>query len=134
MKQLINNTMRANEFITERTTGKMSKRQQQPSRGLHTFSDAEHANSDYTFNRVGLAAAMCDGKNKPDMDYVSWIGKNKLTAPYTKIEADILKQAYKMAGANHKDINNGDMNSKELDSTYTASPVPNWKDREKNHD
>ena len=118
--------MRANEFITERTTGKMSKRQQNPTRGLHTFSDAEHANSDYTFNRVGLAAAMCDGKNKPDMDYVSWIGKKKLTAPYTKIEADILKQAYKMAGADHKDINNGDMNSKELESTNTVSPVANW--------
>jgi len=118
--------MRATEFITERTTGKMSKRQQNPTRGLHTFSDAEHANSDYTFNRVGLAAAMCDGKNKPDMDYVSWIGKKKLTAPYTKIEADILKQAYKMAGADYKDLNHDDMNSKELDSTNTVSPVANW--------
>ena len=126
--------MRATEFITERTKGKMSKRQQNPTRGLHTFSDAEHANSDYTFNRVGLAAAMCDGKNKPDMDYVSWIGKNKLTAPYTKIEADILKQAYKMAGANHNDLNHGDMNSKELDGTHTLSPVASWKGREKNHD
>jgi hypothetical protein len=118
--------MRANEFITERTSGKMTKRQQNPSRGLHTFGDAEQTNSDYTFNRVGLAAAMCDGTNEPDMDYVSWIGKKKLTAPYTKVEADILKQAYKMAGADHKDINNGDMNSKELDSTYTVSPVANW--------
>lgn len=118
--------MKILELITERKAGKLSKRQQNPTRGLHTFSDSEHANSDYTFNRVGLAAAMCDGTNKPDIDYVSWIGKQKLTTPYTKIEADILKQAYKMAGANYKDLNHGDMNSKELSSTNTVSPVSNW--------
>ena len=118
--------MKILELITERTKGKLSKRQQNPTRGLHVFSDAERANSDYTFNRVGLAAAMCDGSNNPDMDYLSWVGKKKLTAPYTKVEADILKQAYKLAGANHKDINSGDMNSKELEGTYTTSPVSNW--------
>ena len=118
--------MKILELITERKAGKLSKRQQNPTRGLHTFSDSEHANSDYTFNRVGLAAAMCDGTNEPDIDYISWIGKKKLTAPYTKVEADILKQAYKMAGANHKDLNHGDMNSKELSSTNTVSPVSNW--------
>jgi hypothetical protein len=117
--------MRAREFITEKSQGKLTKRQQNPTRGLHTFSDAEKANSDYTFNRVGLAAAMCDGTNDPEMDYLSWIGKKKLTAPYTKIEADMLKQAYKLAGANYQDMNNGDMQSKELEDTYTNSPVPN---------
>jgi hypothetical protein len=118
--------MRALEFISERKAGRLSKRQQNSTRGLHIFSDAEKANSDYTFNRVGLAAAMCDGKNDPDIDYLSWIGKNKVTAPYTKVEADILKQAYKLAGANHKDLNHGDMNSKELEGTNTVSPVANW--------
>jgi hypothetical protein len=117
--------MRAREFITEKSQGKLTKRQQNPTRGLHTFSDAEKANSDYTFNRVGLAAAMCDGTNDPEMDYLSWIGKKKLTAPYTKIEADMLKQAYKLAGANYQDVHNGDMQSKELEDTYTNSPVPN---------
>jgi hypothetical protein len=118
--------MKILELITEKKAGKMTKRQQSSSRGLHTFSDAEQANSDYTFNRVGLAAAMCDGTNEPDLDYVSWVGKKKVTAPYTKVEADILKQAYKVAGANYKDINHGDMSSKELKSTNTVSPVANW--------
>lgn len=118
--------MKILELITERKAGKLSKRQQNSTRGLHTFSDAEKANSDYTFNRVGLAAAMCDGKNDPDIDYLSWLGKSKVTAPYTQAEADILKQAYKLAGANYTDLNHGDMNSKELDSTYTVSPVANW--------
>lgn len=118
--------MKILELITERKAGKMSKRQQNSTRGLHTFVDAEHANNDYTFNRVGLAVAMCNGKNNPDIDYLSWVGKNKLTAPYTKIEADMLKQAYKIAGATYKDLNHGDMNSKELKSTNTVSPVANW--------
>ena len=118
--------MKILELITERKKGKLSKRQQNSTRGLHTFSDAEKANSDYTFNRVGLAAAMCDGKNKPDIDYLSWLGKSKVTAPYTQAEADILKQAYKLAGANYTDLNHGDMSSKELSSTNTVSPVANW--------
>jgi|LauGreDrversion4_2_1035121.scaffolds.fasta_scaffold968876_2 hypothetical protein len=118
--------MKILELITERKAGKLSKRQQNSTRGLHVFSDAEKANSDYTFNRVGLAAAMCDGTNDPDVDYLSWIGKKKLTAPYTKVEADMLKQAYKLAGANHQDLNHGDMSSKELKSTNTVSPVSNW--------
>ena len=118
--------MKILELITERKAGKLSKRQQNSTRGLHVFSDADKANSDYTFNRVGLAAAMCDGENDPDVDYLSWLGKNKVTAPYTKAEANMLKQAYKLAGAKYKDLNHGDMNSKELDSTYTQSPVSNW--------
>ena len=118
--------MKILELITERTAGKLSKRQQTATRGLHVFSDAEKANSDYTFNRVGLAAAMCDGTNNPDVDYLSWLGKRKVTAPYTKVEADILKQAYKLAGANYTDLNHGDMNSTELSSTNTVSPVSNW--------
>ncbi len=118
--------MKILELITERKKGKLSKRQQNSTRGLHLFSDAEKANSDYTFNRVGLAAAMCDGTNNPDVDYLSWLGKRKVTAPYTKVEADILKQAYKIAGANYTDLNHGDMNSTELSSTNTVSPVSNW--------
>ena len=38
----------------------------------------------------------------------------------------MLKQAYKLAGADHNDLNHGDINSKELDSTHTVSPVANW--------
>ena len=36
----------------------------------------------------------------------------------------MLKQAYKIVGANYQDINKGDMKSKELDSTNKVSPVP----------
>lgn len=115
--------MKVNEIISEAKEAKMTKRQSQSSKGIHTFGDAEKANSDYVQFRVGMAAAATDGKTMPDIDAKSWIGKKKASFPYTKEEADILKMAYKAAGASYTDLNHGDMESKELDSTYKTSPV-----------
>lgn len=116
--------MRAKEFIAERTNGRLTKRQQQSTRGLHRYSDSEKADSAYVSMRVGMAAAMSDGKNKLDLDSTSWAGKKKTAHPYTQVEADMLKAAYEAAGASWEDMNNGDMDSRELDSTNLYSPVP----------
>lgn len=118
--------MRAIEFIVERTNGKITNRQQKSTRGLHLYSDSEKADSGYVSFRMGMAAAMSDGKNKLDIDAKSWSGKKKTTHPYTQVEADMLKAAYNAVGADYEDVNNGDMESQELDSTYTVSPVANW--------
>ena len=115
--------MKVNEIISEAKEGKLTKRQQQATRGVHTFGDAEKANSDYVQFRVGMAAAATDGKTMPDIDAKSWIGKRKASFPYTKEEADILKMAYKAAGADYKDLNHGNMNSEELDTVNKTSPV-----------
>lgn len=115
--------MKVYEIITETTQGKLTKRQAQSSKGIHTFGDAEKANSDYVQFRVGMAAAATDGKSMPDIDSKSWIGKKKASFPYTKEEADILKMAYKAAGASYTDLNHGDLESKELDSVNKISPV-----------
>ncbi len=119
--------MRASEFITEANTGKLSKRQQQSTRGLHRYSDAERADSGYVSFRVGMAAAMSDGKNKLEIDKKSWAGKKKTAHPYTQIEADMLKAAYEAAGANYEDLNHGDMDSCELDTVNKYGPVPDRK-------
>lgn len=116
--------MRAKEFIAERKNGTLSKRQQQSTRGLHRYSDAERADSGYVSFRVGMAAAMSDGKNKLDMDSKSWAGKKKTAHPYTQVEADMLKAAYEAAGANYEDMNHGDMDSCELDTVNKYGPVP----------
>jgi hypothetical protein len=119
--------MRAQEFITERD-GTIGKRRQAATVGLNTFSDAERSNSDYTLNRVMMAAAMADGTNAPiNMDAKSWIGKKRSAHPYTKVEQQMLKQAYKAAGANWRDLNSGDLDSEELGSTNTQSPVKGFK-------
>lgn len=116
--------MRAKEFIAEQKQGKLTKRQQKPTRGLHRYADAEKADSGYVSFRVGMAAAMSDGKNKLDIDSKSWAGKKKTAHPYTEVEAEMLKAAYEAAGANYEDMNHGDMNSEELDSTNKYGPVP----------
>lgn len=117
--------MKVYEVINEAKIkqAKMTKRQNQPTRGVHTFSDAERANSDYVQFRVGMAVASTDGKTKPNIDAKSWIGKKKASFPYTKEEADMLKLAYQAAGANYHDINHGDMDSEELETTNKISPV-----------
>jgi hypothetical protein len=118
--------MRATEFIAERTNGKITNRQQKSTRGLHLYSDSEKADSGYVSFRMGMAAAMSDGTNKLDIDSKSWAGKKKTAHPYTQVEADMLKAAYNAVGAEYEDLNHGDMNSQELDGTYTVSPVSNW--------
>ncbi len=115
--------MKIYEIISEAKEAKLTKRQSQSSKGIHTFGDAEKANSDYVQFRVGMAAAATDGKTMPDIDAKSWIGKKKASFPYTKEEADILKMAYKAAGADYKDLNHGDLESKELDTVNKVSPV-----------
>ena len=115
--------MRAQEFITEQD-GKIGKRRQVATVGLNLFSDAERTSSDYTLNRVMMAVAMADGSNAPiKMDSKSWVGKKRAAFPYTEIEQQMLKQAFKAAGANYTDLNHGDLDSEELASTNTQSPV-----------
>jgi hypothetical protein len=115
--------MKINEVIVEATVGKLSKRQQQSTRGLNKFTDGERWNGDYTLYRLGLAVASTDGKTVPDTDKESWVGKWKVAAPYSQADQDMLEKAYQAVGANYQDINHGDMRSQELESTHKASPV-----------
>ena len=115
--------MRAREFIAEQD-GKIGPRRQAATRGLVLFSDGERTNSDYTLNRVMMAAAMANGDgSKLDMDEKSWIGKKRGAYPYTDVEQEMLKQAFKAAGAAYTDLNNGDLDSEEVKSTNTQSPL-----------
>jgi hypothetical protein len=115
--------MRAREFIAEQD-GTIGKRRQSATVGLNTFSDGERTSSDYTLNRVMMAVSMADGSDAPiDMDEKSWVGKKRSAHPYTDVEQRMLKQAYKAAGAKWTDMNNGDLDSEEVKSTNTQSPV-----------
>lgn len=115
--------MRAKEFITERKRAKMTKRQNQSTRGLNTYSDSERWNTDYVAYRLGMAVAGTDGQIEPELSASSWIGKSKSTHPYTQEEQEMLKRAYKAVGATYQDVNHGDMRSLELDTANKVSPV-----------
>jgi hypothetical protein len=119
--------MRAREFVREGQNAKLSKRKQFPTRGLHIFSDGDKWNSDYTLNRVMMALASTDGTFVPELNPLSWVGKHKTAHPYTEEEQDMLKMAYKAAGADWHDLNKGDMDSEEMPDTDTQSPIRAFK-------
>jgi len=120
--------MRAQEFVTEMTQGTLSTRNRSATVGLNVFGDSEKSNSDYTLNRVMMAAAMADGTDKPiKMDAKSWVGKKRTASPYTEVEQQMLIQAYKAAGADYKDLNKGDLDSEEHPAVNTTSPIEAFK-------
>ena len=120
--------MRAWEFLAEADgNAKISKRQQASTRGLNTFYDGEKWDTDYTLNRVMMAAACTDGTFVPDVNRKSWFGKMKTAQPYTRQEQDMMKRAYEATGATWEDLNDGNLNSEELPDTYKISPVTGFK-------
>ena len=118
--------MRAHEFIAE-DHARPTTRQKQSSRGLNTFWDKTRTDSDYTLNRVMMAAAATDGTFVPDIDDHSWSGNDRTAHPYTQQEQDMLKKAYQAVGAAYKDLNHGDLSSMELETTNKVSPVVAFK-------
>lgn len=114
--------MKIRDIITEET-GELPDRARRATRGLNRFTDGKKWNSDYTLYRLGLALACTDGKTIPDMDDESWVGRWKITAPYTQEEQDMLKIAYKAVDAEHEDINHGDLRSQEGHTIQKTSPV-----------
>lgn len=114
--------MRATEFISESKLGKISPHQQQSTRGLNIFSKKiDSYDRLYDLNRLMMAVASSDGINPIEMNAESWIGKHNSTHPYTKEEQDMLKLAYKAADLEYIDLNNGDLDSEELQDTNTKS-------------
>jgi len=122
--------VRAHEFITEEShgthAGKISKRQQQSTVGLNVFAISQYDRT-YDLNRVMMAVASTDGEIIPDMEQESWVGKQNTAHPYTKVEQDMLKIAYKAAGIPFEDLNTGDLDSEELDSANIESPIKPFK-------
>ena len=119
--------MRALEFIVENGAGKISKRNQNATVGLHKFRDKNLADRVYELNRIMMATAATDGTFVPEIDNESWAGRYDVAAPYTKEEHNMLLMAYKAAGSNFKDINNGDLHSQEHPGVNITSPVTAFK-------
>jgi hypothetical protein len=119
--------MRAKEFINENKKGKPSKRASVATRGLHKFRDDNFADRYYELNRVMMAVASTDGVTMPDLNSESWSGRHNTAHPYTKEEQEMLKRAYESVGAHYEDLNQGDMESRELEGTNTKSIAVGFK-------
>lgn len=120
--------MRASEFISESyKPGKISKRQRYATKGLHKFRDPNGFDRTYEMNRIGMALACTDGEIVPEIDQESWAGRFNTAHPYTEVEANMLKKAYQAMGTSYKDLNRGDLDSDEVPSTNSKSPVKPFK-------
>jgi len=118
--------MRAREFVNESKMGKIAKRYQQSTRGLNVFPTINWDRG-YDLNRVMMAVAATDGTFVPEMDSESWVGKRNTAHAYTDVEQQMLNKAYQAAGIKYKDLNKGDLDSKELESTNDKSPIKPFK-------
>lgn len=123
--------MRAYEFLKEDNSqvnikGQVKKVHQEPTTGLHVFTDTNYDRI-YMLNRVMMAVASADGLEKPVLDGESWAAKRNTAHPYTDVEHKMLKHAYQAVGVPFKDLNKGDLKSKELEVTNTQSPVKPFK-------
>jgi hypothetical protein len=114
--------MRAKEFVTENRRGEIGKSHHSSSTGLNIFGRSNYDNT-YDLHRVMMAVAMTDGETKPDIDEESWAAKYNTAHPYTYVEQKMLEMAYDAAGIPFQDLNQGDLESKELEDTNTQSPV-----------
>jgi hypothetical protein len=119
--------MRAQEFVTEDTVGKMSKRLNQATVGLNKFRDNKFADRVYELNRVMMAVASTDGTFVPELDGESWAGRHNIAAAYTQQDQQKLNMAYKAIGSTYVDINHGDLRSQEHPAVNTTSPVSAFK-------
>jgi hypothetical protein len=115
--------MRAQEFVTEDTVGKMSKRLNQATVGLNKFRDNKFADRVYELNRVMMAVASTDGTFVPKLDGESWAGRHNIAAAYTQQDQQKLNMAYKAIGSTYVDINHGDLRSQEHPAVHVTSPV-----------
>ena len=118
--------MRARDFIIERE-GKIGKRRQSATRGLHRFRDESGRDRFYELNRIMMAVAGADGVTPPTSTEASWVGTYNTAHPYTEVEQNMLKHAYQVVGSDHQDLNNGDLDSEELPGTNTTSPIKSFR-------
>lgn len=119
--------MRAKDFISEETKGKITNRQGRATVGVSVFRDKQFADRIYELNRVMMAVAAADGTNPINVDAESWSGRENVATPYSAIEQQMLQQAFKAIGSEHKDLTKGDLRSQEVQDTYTVSPVVGFK-------
>jgi len=115
--------MKISEIIFEGQKGKLDKNIKKTMNKTHTYSDGYHADRTMNFYRVGMAAAMADGSNKPvDIDERTWFSTNNVAVPFTDLEHKMMDQAFKSVKSDvKKPVPNH--NSFEADDTNRASPV-----------
>lgn len=115
--------MKIKEVIIEGKKGKLSRIAKKAMHKTHSYSDGYKANGTMNFYRVGMAAAMADGSNKPvDIDERTWYSTDNVVVPYSDLEHKMMHQAFKAISTNVKTPVT-DHKSRESDGTNVKSPL-----------
>jgi len=119
--------MRATEFVVE-GEGKLSKRAENASQGTHKMRDVGGYDRVYHMNRMMMAMACADGKDKKPlkMDASSWVEKYNTAHPYTEQEHNMLHQAMATIPTEHHEVVPFSR-SQEPDDTHKISPVAGFR-------
>lgn len=121
--------MRANEFIVEGgKKGRASKHHTRAQPGAYKFMD-NGTDRIYHLNQIMKAAAMADGKSNKalDMDDESFVGKANMAYPYSELEHNMMRQAFKTVRVNKAEEMIKDHSSKEAEDIHKTSPITAFK-------
>lgn len=116
--------MKIKDIIVENKGGSRPANADYADTGEWKFRDVGGYDRTYNLNRIMMAAAMADGSNKPvDVDPASWVEKYNVARPYSEVEHNMMKQAFKTVNSDYKHSEK-DHKSKETPDTHKTSPVP----------
>lgn len=133
--------MRAWEFITEgkpRTVAPQNKRDwhgeipdhhRAAAQATHKIRDGQGFDRIYHLNRVMMATACADGRDKhtaPNVNKSSWTDTFNTVHPYTEQEHNMLHQAMKAIPSDHETVVDYSR-SEEVADTHKQSPVKAFK-------
>ena len=123
--------MRASEFISEGVRGAIPGGHDNAMPGAHIVRDLGGYDRTNHMNRMMMAMAMHDGKDKKPipkdkMDPASWVEKYNTAHPYTKEEDNMVIGAMKTIGSDNHHVLS-DHRSTETPDTHKVSPVKGFK-------
>ena len=125
--------MRAREFVTEgfsvKPAGKMRHNHKQAQKGVYLARDIGGYDRIYHMNRLMMATACADGKDKkkiPGVDSSSWYEKYNTIHPYTEEEHNMIHQAMATVPTDGGPIVD-DHRSLEPDHVHRVSPIKGFK-------
>lgn len=125
--------MRAAEFIQEgfsaRPKAKMHPDHASVQKGVHLARDPGGYDRIYHMNRLMMATACADGRDKkkiPGVDASSWYEKYNTIHPYTEAEHNMVHQAMATVPTDGGSVVN-DHRSLEPDHVHRVSPVKAFK-------
>lgn len=117
--------MRAKDFVIEGgKKGKTPKHHNRAQPGGYRFID-DATDRYYHLNQIMKAAACADGKSNKaiDMDDESFAGKHNMAYPYSELEHNMMKQAFKTVRSNQSEELIKSHKSLEPEDTHKVSPV-----------